>query len=115
LLPPNELADLQQTAPVLSAMDEISRFPMPLSYSPGVTGIGFYAADGDLIVTASNTRGTPMDAEILLRTLPGGKAEAHALFTSQHPVMAAASGEARLSVHLAPWDTEVLRISFASR
>lgn len=115
LLPAAELADLQRMAPVLSTADEVSRFPMPLSYSPGVTGIGFYAADGDLIVTASNTRGAPVDAEVVLRTLPGGKARAQALFTSQRPLVAVASGEARLSIHLAPWDTEVLRISFGQQ
>ncbi len=113
LLPPAELAALQRTAPVLSSMDEISRFPMPLSYSPGVTGIGFYARDGALIVTASNTRGTPQDAEVVLRTLPGGKAEVRALFTPQRFPLAIASGNARFRVHLAPWNTEVFRISFA--
>jgi hypothetical protein len=112
LLPPAELEALQRTAPVLSSMAEISRFPMPLSFSPGVTGIGFYAVDGTLIVTASNTRGTPEDAEIVLRTLPGGKAEAQALFTPQRFPLAVVSGEARFHVHLRPWDTEAFRLTF---
>ena len=113
LLPPEELDALRRTAPVLSTMDEIRRFPMPLSYSPGATGIGFYAADGDLVVTVSNTRGTPEDVRVVLRTLPDRKAEARAIFAPTRFPLAVEEGEARFSVSLAPWDTEVFRISFA--
>lgn len=113
LLPPDELDALRRTAPVLSTMDEIRRSPMPLSYGPGATGIGFYTADGDLVVTVSNTRGTPQDTQVTLRTLPGRKAEARALFAPGRFPLDVEGGEAHLSVHLAPWDTEVFKISLA--
>ena len=113
LLPRDELDGLRSTAPVLSTMDEIRRFPMPLSYSPGATGIGFYAADGDLVVTVSNTRGTPQDVQVELRTLPGREAEARAIFASKRFPLTVQEGGARFSVQLAPWDTEVFKISFA--
>lgn len=113
LLPPDELDALRRTAPVLSTMDEIRRFPMPLSYSPGATGMGFYAADGDLVVTVSNTRETPQDVQVVLRTLPGHKAEARAIFAPKRLPLDVEGGETRFSVHLAPWDTEVFKISLS--
>lgn len=110
LLPPGELDRLQSTAPVLSTMDDIRRFPMPLSYSPGATGIGFYAADGDLVVTVSNTGGTPQDVQVMLRTLPGREAEARAIFAPKRFSLPVEKGQARFSIQLAPWDTEVFKI-----
>ena len=83
----------------------------PLSYSSGLTGMGFYDQDNRLIVTVSNPGTASVSGSVTLRTLGAGLYTATDLVTNASSSFLVLTGQATLSVTVARWDTRVFAIT----
>ena len=113
-LPPDETAKLQSIAPVLTSLGgALSYQNAPLSYSSGVTGMGFYDQNNRLIVTVENPSSQGLNASVTLRNLPDGNYVATDLFTNSQTWFTVKNWKAQFPVTITRWDTRVLAITHA--
>ncbi len=111
-VPADEIAKLQQTAPVLtSASAALSYQNAPLSFTAGLTGTGFYDQNNRLIVTVTNLGSAGINGGITLRTLASGQYVATDLFTNQQIWFTVANGKTQFPVTLTRWDTRAFAIT----
>jgi hypothetical protein len=111
-LPPDEIAQLQRTAPVLTSLSAALSFPnAPLSYSSGLTGMGFYDQNNRLIITVSNLGSSGLNGSLTLRTLSSGNYVATDLFTNGQIWFTVTNGKAQMPVTINRWDTRVFAIT----
>src|SRR6185503_3316356 len=110
-LPAAELSQLQSIAPVLTSLAAAMSFAnAPLSYSTGLTGIGFYDQNDRLIVTVTNSSASALGGNVTLRTLPVGNYTATDLIAGTTIKFTIGATGGALPVNVARWDTQVLAI-----
>jgi len=110
-LPAAELSQLQSIAPVLTSLAAAKSFAnAPLSYSTGLTGIGFYDQNDRLIVTVTNSSASALGGNVTLRTLPVGNYTATDLIAGTTIKFTIGATGGALPVNVARWDTQVLAI-----
>jgi len=113
-LPPDETAKLQSIAPVLTSLGAaVSYQNAPLSYSSGITGMGFYDQNNRLIVTVENPGSQGLNASVTLRNLPDGNYVATDLFTNSQTWFTVTNWKAQFPVTITRWDTRVFAITHA--
>jgi hypothetical protein len=111
-VPADEIAKLQQTAPVLtSASAALSNSNAPLSFSAGVTGMGFYDQNNRLIITVTNLGSSGINGGVTVRTLQSRQYIATDLFTNQQIRFTVVNGQAQFPVTLNRWDTRAFAIT----
>jgi hypothetical protein len=112
-LPPDEMAKLQSIAPVFTSLGAATANQnAPISYSSGVTGMGFYDQSNRLIVTVENTTNQGLNAGVVLRGLPQSNYVATDLVTNNQIRFQAWNGvPAQLPVTITRWDTRVFAIT----
>ena len=110
LLPPEEMQQLQKTAPVLLTPEDALAFHGPLRYGPDTAGVGFYDTRNNLVITASNLLGQPRTVSIHVDTLPDGNWTVRNLFSHASFKATVTSGSVDLQIPLAAWDTTVLTL-----
>jgi hypothetical protein len=111
-LPASELASLKAIAPVITSLAAAKTYAKaPLTYSAGLSGIGFYDQKNRLIVTASNGGAGTINGTIALRTLPVGTYVATDLFSNTCVRFNITNSGGALPVTVARWDTRVLAIT----
>jgi hypothetical protein len=107
-----ELSKLKAVAPVLTSLAAAKSFAnAPLTYSTGLTGIGFYDQNNRLIITATNSGTTPLTGKIMLKTLPVGTYVATDLITNSAVRFNVTSSGGALPLTVARWDTRVFAIT----
>jgi hypothetical protein len=112
-LPPDEMSKLQSIAPVFTSLSAaMSNSNAPLSYSSGVTGMGFYDQSNRLIITVENPGNQGLNATVKLKGLPQGNYVATDLFTNAQIRFQAWNGQAaQIPVTITRWDTRVFAIT----
>jgi hypothetical protein len=111
-VPQVELDQLRKIAPVLTSLAAARSFAhAPLTYSTGVSGMGFYDQLGRLIVTVSNPGAQGLNSSVTFRTLPNGQYVAHELFSNAISRFAVVNGKGVLPVTITRWDTRVFVIA----
>jgi hypothetical protein len=111
-VPTNEIAQLQQVAPVLTSLNAALTFPnAPLSFSPGLTGMGFYDQNNRLIITVTNPASYGLNGGITLNTLASGNYVATDLFTNAQIRFPVVNGRTQFPVTLTRWDTRAFAIT----
>ena len=112
-LPPDETAKLQSIAPVFTSLAAaVNNANAPITYSSGVTGMGFYDQSNRLILTAENTTNQGLNATVKLKGLAQGNYVATDLFTNQQIRFQAWNGQAaQIPVTITRWDTRVFAIT----
>jgi hypothetical protein len=111
-VPANELSKLQSIAPVLRSLGAaLSYQNAPISYSSGLTGMGFYDQNNRLIVTAENPGNTTVNGSITLRGLANGTYIVTDLFTNGRTWFTVANGKAQFPVSVSRWDTRAFAIT----
>jgi hypothetical protein len=110
-VPQVEVEQLRKTAPVLTSLSAARSFARaPLTYSTGVTGMGFYDQHDRLIVTVSNPGSQGLNSSVTLRTLPDGQYTAHEVLANTVTHFTVANGKGVLPVTITRWDTRVFVI-----
>ena len=113
-LPPDEMSKLQSIAPVFTSLSAAMANPnAPLTYSAGVTGMGFYDQNGRLIVTVENPSNQGLNASVTLRGLANGNYVATDQFTNGQTWFTVANGMAQFPATITRWDTRVFVITQA--
>jgi hypothetical protein len=110
-VPATEINQLTAIAPVLTSLAAAKSFAnAPLTYSAGLTGIGFYDQGNRLIVTVTNQGAGTVNGKVTLKTLATGTYVATDLFTSATIRFTVASGSGALPVSVTRWDTRAFAI-----
>jgi hypothetical protein len=113
-LPADEMAKLQSIAPVFTSLNAAMANPnAPLSYSAGVTGMGFWDQNNRLIVTVENPGNQGLNASVTLRGLANGNYVATDQFTNGQIWFTVTNGKAQIPVTITRWDTRVFIITHA--
>jgi hypothetical protein len=111
-VPAAELNRLKTIAPVLSSLAAAKSFAnAPLTYSTGLTGIGFYDQRNRLIVTATNQGAGTANGKITLKTLPAGSYTATDLFTGGVIKFSVAAAGGGIPLSVARWDTRAFAVA----
>jgi hypothetical protein len=111
-VPADEIAKLQQTAPVLASLSAALSFAnAPLSYSSGFTGMGFYDQNNRLIVTVSNPGNQGLNGSLKIKTLASGNYVATDLFTNARIGFTVANGQTQIPITVDRWDTRAFAIT----
>jgi hypothetical protein len=112
LIPSGEMQSLQAIAPVLTTLQQAQQFAeAPLSYSAGLTGIGFYDQNKRLIITATNPSTATINGTIKLTRLANGAYTMLDLFANQSTGFTVTSGQATVPVSVTRWDTRAFAIT----
>ena len=106
-----ELNALKAVAPVLTSLSAAKSFAnAPLTYSAGLTGIGFYDQNNRLIVTVTNQGAATVSGKVTLKTLAAGTYVATDLYTNAAVRFTVASGSGILPAAVTRWDTRAFAI-----
>jgi hypothetical protein len=106
------MQSLQAIAPVLTTLQQAQQFAeAPLSYSAGLTGIGFYDQNKRLIITATNPSTATINGTIKLTRLANGAYTMLDLFANQSTGFTVTSGQATVPVSVTRWDTRAFAIT----
>ncbi len=110
-VPAAELGQLRKIAPVLTSLSAAKGFAgAPLTYSSGVSGMGFYDQHDRLIVVVSNPGNQGLNSTVTLTTLPDGQYTATELFANAATSFSVVNGKGVLPVTITRWDTRVFVI-----
>jgi hypothetical protein len=99
-----ETTALKRIAPIISPSLAKTWAKAPLKFSSGVTGFGFYDQNNRLIIIATNTTDSDVNAIITLNPLPANVTSAISLFDGSVV-------DLTKTVKISRWDTLVLAIS----
>jgi hypothetical protein len=111
-LPPYEVQKLRQTAPVLTSLSAAKSFGnAPLTFSSGLSGMGFYDQSNRLIVTASNLTANGINGSMTLKTLANGNYIAKDLFMGATISFTVSNGKAVVTFPITRWDTRAFAIA----
>jgi hypothetical protein len=110
-VPEPEIQQLKKIAPVLTTLSAAKNYAgAPLTFSSGLSGMGFYDQANRLIVTVSNLGSQGLNGSVTLRTLAAGQYTATDFFTDDVIRFTVANGKATLPVTITRWDTRVFAI-----
>ena len=110
--PQAEITRLAKIAPVLTSLSAAQSFAnAPLSYSNGLTGMGFYDQNGRLIVTVSNPAATGVAGSVTLKGFGLGFYTVTNLLTNASSSSLTLNGQVSLPVTVGRWDTQVYAVS----
>jgi hypothetical protein len=111
-LPADEMSKLQSIAPVLTSLSAAQSYQnAPLSYSNGLTGMGFYDQNNRLIVTVENPGNQGLNGSITLRGLANGTYIVTDLITNSSTWFTINNGQAQFPVSVNRWDTRAFAIT----
>ena len=111
-LPADEMATLNSIAPVYTSLSAAMANPnAPLSYSAGVTGMGFWDQNSRLIITVENPGNQGLNASVTVRGLANGNYVATDQFTNGQTWFTVTNGKAQIPVTITRWDTRVFVIT----
>jgi hypothetical protein len=111
-VPAAEMAKLKAIAPVLTSLGAAKTFAnAPLTYTNGLTGIGFYDQNNRLIVTVTNQGAGALNGKATLKSLPAGNYAATDLFTGAVIRFAVGTTGGALPVTVTRWDTRAFSIT----
>ena len=111
-VPAAELAKLRTIAPVLTSLAAARTFAnAPLSYSAGLTGIGFFDQRNRLIVTATNQGPGAINGNITLKSLPAGNYTATDLIAGGAITFTVGANGGVLPLTVGRWDTRAFAIA----
>jgi len=108
----SETSKLQSIAPVLTSLSAAQSYQnAPLSYSSGLTGMGFYDQNNRLIVTVENQGNQGLNGSVKLRGLASGTYTVRDLFTNGSTWFTVTNGQTQFPVTINRWDTRVFAIT----
>jgi hypothetical protein len=111
-VPSSEIERLKQIAPVLTSLSAAKSFAnAPLTFSSGLSGMGFFDQSNRLIVTASNLTANGINGTFTLRTLANGQYIAKDLFTGGTISFTVNNGSGWVTIPITRWDTRAFAIT----
>ncbi|HEX4505598.1 MAG TPA: hypothetical protein VH722_07690 [Alphaproteobacteria bacterium] len=110
--PAAEKTRLAKIAPVLTSLSAAKSFSnAPLSYSNGLTGMGFYDQNNRRIVTVSNPGDAAVAGTVTLKGFAAGFHTVTNLLTNASSSSLTLNGQVSLPVTVARWDTQAYAVS----
>jgi hypothetical protein len=106
------MTKLQSIAPVFTSLSAaMGNQNAPLTYSTGVTGMGFWDQNNRLVITVENPGNQGLNASVTVRGLANGNYVATDQFTNGQTWFTVVNGKAQIPVTITRWDTRVFVIT----